>query len=279
MVGTTEVIDIAGDLYTTKKNANTNNGRKTMRYLDKLGIRSIDKFKEIYGVNDEDVLLIEKYLKYGYDEKNLNIDDESEKDKLIEILTNGLNFYKNEVEIIERLNKLKNSPTSVRDYIVIKKYNSISELINKIQNAKLVHSYEPIDDDKMHEILVYVAWYLLHSKNKRPESLDTFITAIDNKTISIQDIVDGIKELKTVNESDKISKFIVPFDVMGKEITSYTEAVRKMKSTMKNTTNSTKSTNSTNNTKKNTTVKGGVRKEKQMNSFSNFLHLHRYLNQ
>ena len=46
-----------------------------------------------------------------------------------------------------------------------------------------------------------------------------------------------------------------------------------------NSANSTKSTNSTNNTKKNTTVKGGVRKEKQMNSFSNFLHLHRYLNQ
>lgn len=266
MVSTTEVIDIAGDLYTTKKNANTNNGRKTMRYLDKLGIRSIDKFKEIYAVNDEDMLLIEKYLKYGYDEKNLNIEDESEKDKLIEILTNGLNFYKNEVEIIERLNKLKNSPSSVKDYIVIKKYNSISELINKIQNAKLVHSYEPIDDDKMHEILVYVAWYLLHSKNKRPESLDRLITDIDNKTISIQDIVDGIKELKTVNEPNKgvknitrkkYSEYIAPFDFMD-ENNTYKSGIDKMRKA---------------------TVKGGVRKEKQMNSFSNFLHLHRYLNQ
>lgn len=274
MVSTTETIDIGGDLYSlTKNNANTKNGRKTKRNLYALGIQTIDKFKEIYGANDEDIQLIEKYFKYGYDEKNLTIEDELEKNKIIEILTNGLEYYKNQVEIIEKLNKLKNSPGSVKDYVIVKKYKSISELINKIKNASIIHSYEPINDDKLHEILVYVAWFLLQSKNKRPKSLDTFITDIDNKTISIQDIVDGIKELKTVNETDKISKFIVPFDVMGKEITSYTEAVRKMKSTMKNT------TKSTNNTIKNTTVKGGVRNRKYINSLTTFLHLHRYLNQ
>ena len=266
MVGITEVIDIGGDLYTTKKNANTNNGRKTMRYLDKLGIRSIDKFKEIYEVNDEDVSLIAKYLKYGYDEKNLNIEDEYEKEKLIEILTNGQKYYENEVGIIEQLNKLKNSPSSVKDYIVIKKYNSISELINKIKNASIIHSYEPINDDKLHEILVYVAWYLLHSKNKRPESLNKLISDIDNQTISIQDIVDGIKELKTVHEPNKgvknitrkkYSEYIAPFDFMD-ENNTYKSGIDKMRKA---------------------TVKGGVRKGKQMNSFSNFLHLHRYLNQ
>jgi hypothetical protein len=180
----TKVIDIAGDLYTTNKNrGNTAKNRKMIRDLYTIGISSVDKFQEIYAANDEDVSLIEKYFKHGYDEKKLMIEDEYEKEKLIQILTNGLEYYKNDIEIIEKLNKLKNSPSSVMDYIVIKKYNNIAELIDKIRNTIPAHSYKPIEEDKMHEILVYVAWFLLHSKNKRPETLNKLIPDIDNKTI------------------------------------------------------------------------------------------------
>ena len=274
MYSITKVIDIAGDLYTTNKsNTNTANGRKMMLDLYTLGIASIYKFKEVYGDDEEGMRLIEKYLKYGYDEKNLTIEDEYEKKKLIEILTNGLKYYENEIEIIEELNTLKNSPGSVKDYLVMKKYNSISELIHKIKNAKLV-STTVIDDDKLHEILVYVAWYLLQSKSKRPESLNKLITDIDNKTISIQDIVDGINDLKELSGSDKdvpgskrstrkYSEYIKPFDLMDEKNTSYREAVRKMKNaTMKNT----------------TVIKGGGN-QRYTNSLTTFLHLHRYLNQ
>ena len=267
MVGTTEVIDIAGDLYTTKKNANTNNGRKTMRYLDKLGIRSIDKFKEIYGVNDEDVLLIEKYLKYGYDEQQLNIDD-TDKDKLIEILTNGLNFYKNQVEIIEKLNKLKNSPTSVRDYIVIKKYNSIAELIHNIKNPrrKIIDVInEPMDDEKIYKILAHTAWYLTKPKNKRPESIKQLVSDIDNADVSIQDIVNGIQEMKRLNDisqntknstrKKRYSSVILPFEFMD-EKDNYTTGIAKMRKTQKS------------------TIKGG---SKLHDIFTPFIYLHRYL--
>ena len=126
----------------------------------------------------------------------------------------------------------------------------------------------------MHEILVYVAWYLLQSKSKRPESLNKLITDIDNKTISIQDIVDGINDLKELSGSDKdvpgskrstrkYSEYIKPFDLMDEKNTSYREAVRKMKNaTMKNT----------------TVIKGGGN-QRYTNSLTTFLHLHRYLNQ
>lgn len=268
MVGTTEVIDIAGDLYTTKKNANTNNGRKTMRYLDKLGIRSIDKFKEIYEVNDEDVSLIAKYLKYGYDEQKLNI-DATDKDKLIEILTNGLNFYKNQVEIIEKLNKLKNSPTSVRDYIVIKKYNSIAELIHNIKNPrrKIIDVInEPMDDEKIYKILAHTAWYLTKPKNKRPESIKQLVSDIDNTDVSIQDIVNGIQEMKRLNDilqkttknstrKKRYSSVILPFEFMD-EKDNYTTGIAKMRETQKSTT------------------KGG---SKLHDIFTPFIHLHRYL--
>ena len=122
MVGTTEVIDIAGDRYNTKElNGNTLNSRRALRDLLKIGIQTIQQFKEIYKANDDDVKLIIKYLKYGYDEKKLNIDD-TDKNKLIEILTRGLDYYKNQVENIKELNNLKNSSSSVKDYIIIKKY-------------------------------------------------------------------------------------------------------------------------------------------------------------
>jgi len=259
------IIDIAGDLYNIKQlNGNTAKNRKMIRDLYTIGIQTFDKFQEIYAANDEDVALIEKYFKHGYDEKKLNVDD-NDKEKLIQILTNGLEYYKNDIEIIEKLNKLKNSPSSVMDYIVIKKYNNIAELIDKIRNTIPAYSYKPIEEDKMHEILVYVAWFLLHSKNKRPESLNKLITDIDNKTISIQDIVDGIKDLKELNKSDSTtkmntrknySKYIAPFNVMSKNNT-YRAGIKKMRANA---------------------IKGGSN-NKYSNSFSNFLYLHRYLNQ
>ena len=267
MVGITEVIDIAGDRYNTKElNGNTLNSRRAIRDLLRIGIQTIQQFKEIYKANDDDVKLIEKYLKYGYDEQNLNIDD-TDKDKLIEILTHGLDYYKNKVEIIEKLNKLKNSPSSVRDYIVIKKYNSIAELIHNIRNPrrKIGVINEPMDDEKIYKILAHTAWYLTKPKNKRPESIKQLVSDIDNADVSIQDIVNGIQEMKRLNDisqntknstrKKRYSSVIAPFEFMD-EKDNYTTGIAKMRETQKS------------------TIKGG---SKSYDIFTPFIHLYRYL--
>ena len=260
------IIDIAGDLYNIKQlNGNTAKNRKMIRDLYTIGIQTLDEFQKIFKPDEDGKKLIEKYFKHGYDENKLNVDD-NDKKKLIEVLTHGLEYYKNQIDIIEKLNKLKNYPSPVRDYIVIKKYNSIAELIHNIENAKQAIQVpnEPIDDDKLYKILVHTAWYLTHSKSKQPASIKQLISDIDNTDVSIQDIVDGIKQLKQESNSKRntrkkrYSDFIMPFDFMD-ENDSYTAGIGKM---------------SNYKTQKNT--KGGA---KSQNILTPFIHLYRYLDQ
>jgi hypothetical protein len=266
------IIDIAGDLYNIKQlNGNTAKNRKMIRDLYTIGIQTLDEFQKIFKPDEDGKKLIEKYFKHGYDENKLNVDD-NDKEKLIEVLTTGLNYYKNQIDIIEKLNKLKNYPSPVRDYIVIKKYNSIAELIHNIENAKqAIQVYEPIDDDKLYKILVHTAWYLTHSKSKQPASIKQLILDIDNTDVSIQDIVDGIKQLKQESNSKRntrkkrYSDFIMPFDFMD-ENDSYTAGIGKMTKTQTDGKMST--------TQKNT--KGGA---KSQNILTPFIHLYRYLDQ
>jgi hypothetical protein len=256
------IIDIAGDLYNIKQlNGNTAKNRKMIRDLYTIGIEPLNKFQDIFAPDEDGKKLIEKYFKHGYDKDKLNVDD-NDKKKLIEVLTTGLNYYKNQIDIIEKLNKLKNSPSSVRDYIVIKKYNSIAELIHNIENAKQAIQVpnEPIDDDKIYKILVHTAWYLTNPKSKQPASIKQLISDIDNADVSIQDIVDGIQQLKKQESNSKrntrkkrYSDFIMPFDFMD-ENDNYTAGIGKMK------------------TQKNT--KGGA---KSHNILTPFIHLYRYL--
>ena len=279
MVRATDIIDIAGDRYTIKpQTGKTINSRTTIRALNTQGIQTIDKFQEIYGDNDnkydndnkEDIKLIYKYFKYRYDEQKPNI-EHADKDKLIRILTTGLNYYKHQVDNIEKLNKLKNSSSSVRDYIIIKKYNSIAELIHNITTATITEPNiePPIDDQQLYTILVHTAWYLSHPKYKRPRSLNTFITDIDNTPMTIQDIVNGIKQLKDMNASNKptnhnttrkkYSNYIAPFDYMSTNDT-YTQGITKMR----------------NNTIKGKSINGG-NNARHLNILIPFIYLHRYL--
>lgn len=263
----TSIIDIAGDLYNIKQlNGNTTKNRKMIRDLYTIGIEPLNKFQDIFNPDDNDKKLIEKYFKHGYDENKLNIDD-NDKDKLIDVLTTGLNYYKDQIDSIEKLNKLKNSPSSVRDYIIIKKYNSIAELIHNIRNAKQAINLinDPIDDDKIYKILVHTAWYLTKPKSNQPASIKQLILDIDNASVSIQDIVDGIQQIKNQQESNstnrntrkkRYSEFIMPFNFMG-ENDSYTAGIKKMSKTQRS-------------------IKGGG---KSYNILTPFIHLYRYLDQ
>lgn len=234
MVHASQVIDIAGDRYYIKKlDGKTAKSRKLIIDLYTLGIRTLDKFLEIYGDNKEGIKLIQKYLKYGNDSTKLNIESD-DKENLIEILTHGLEHYKHQVETIEKLNKFKNSPSSVRDYIVIKKYNSIAELIHNIETTTTVKAEIPLDDEKIYNILAHTAWYLSKSRNKRPRSLNQLILDIDNEDISIEDIVKGIKTLKEKDVPDKNTTrkkrhayYMEPFEYMDKD-DKYTDGINKM---------------------------------------------------
>ena len=118
---------------------------------------------------------------------------------------------------------------------------------------------------------MHTAWYLTHSKSKQPTSIKQLISDIDNTDVSIQDIVDGIKQLKQESNSKRntrkkrYSDFIMPFDFMD-ENDSYTAGIGKMTKTQTDGKMST--------TQKNT--KGGA---KSHNILTPFIHLYRYLDQ
>ena len=159
-----QTIDIGGDIYSlgTEKSVN-------------LGFKSRKQFLDTFGENSNSERLLRKYMNYSLKGKqNLVFESPEDKEKLLKILRNRANNLKESEKFTSSI--LKNT-------IIRRSYLNILKIIQELEgsdNKKTNHDLfkfmnidilpctkakkyiKSIDDDHKFQLILEMAWYLLH---------------------------------------------------------------------------------------------------------------------
>jgi len=223
-----DIIDVGGDRYYLRSSPNKTDRKQIIA----LNIRSRALFEKYYGPEKDTKDLLKKYLYYGHPIE-LEFETANDKQKVLEIVTKR---HKNLKETIS-----KRKQRYIKDIILVKKYESISDLIEYIKIAEVVtenDTLQTLEPDQIYKVMIHLAWYLMH-KNNVPSEIVSSWNKVTQHVLksSMSDIIDGIKLLE--DTSPTISNYMKPFNLMNNTM-KYTNGVQQMLRNKNNTKKNTK---------------------------------------
>jgi len=245
MVYTRDIVDIGGDRYYLGYKPN----KGARKDIVELNVKSRSLFQRYFGKERRTHDLVKKYLYFGHPTE-FKINTRRDRNDLIDILHTR-------IDQLATISRNKELP-SVKGIVATKKYNAILDLIDAIEVAQILYedsdaatadsAYTDADgasdfntdisemkDEDLYKIMVHLAWYLLHPDFIKDDVHKSWMNVIKHiRETSINDIVDGIEDLKNDNPTPTLSEYMEPFGHMDHSMT-YKNGVHKMKkSTRKN---------------------------------------------